>query len=549
MTIKKYSHEVREQIDSVLSTFANFKAPMKLVNAIEGRHVLTLHLQAERSVRMAEIESFQKDLAYALGIKGVEIEAPIPDEHLIGVHIPKRKPRVLEPQLVFESGEYENAPGDLVLPFGVSDYNEPVTANLCTMPHMLIGGSTGSGKSTFLHLLITSLMKRYTPEHVRLVLIDLKRVEFSLYDESPFLLTKSVNDPKRAVTALKWAVKEMERRYEVLNKAKVRDVSEYHKKRMDEDEALPYIVIVVDELADVMATYPQQIEVNIVRLCMTSRPVGIHLILSTQHPSVKVITGIMKANIPCRIAFKVPSMVDSRTILDDSGAEKLLGGGDALYKMGEMLRAERMQTPRTTTEMIRAIVKESCDRYGHGGEASDPAACDASESPRAFDDEYEECEQDQLLDAVKEYVVQEQKASTSLIQRRFKIGYGRAARIMDQLEEVGVVAPSDGSNKPREVLMTPDGHKVSEGTGGSNSDKKKQTILEKTLRHFTLRAQCTGLRHTKRIARFEFTFSTKKEAREALRLRSIFELALAISPIILDIDTKNGNRLFVTIPR
>ena len=365
--------------------------------------------------------------------------------------------------------------------------------NLAKAPHILIAGATGSGKSVSIHALITSLLYRNSPENLKFIMIDPKRVELTLYNKIPHLLTPVITDPKKAILALKWAAKEMSRRYDILEKNTARDIDSYHKNvlapaisslnsdRRDRDgdnaeevssklpETMPYIAIVIDELADIMQTYPRELEAAIVRLAQMSRAVGIHLVVSTQRPSVNVITGLIKANIPTRVALQVASQIDSRTILDQMGAEKLLGAGDMLYLGGEMSKPVRLQSAYISENEVKRVVKFLADQYRDEipgeinlniSEAGSGAAFSAN-----IDLDGDSLEdQDELYESAKEAVIAAGKASTSYIQRKLGVGYSRAAKLMDLLEEHGVIGPANGS-KPREVMgsSSSDG---SEGFGG-----------------------------------------------------------------------------------
>jgi S-DNA-T family DNA segregation ATPase FtsK/SpoIIIE len=346
-------------------------------------------------------------------------------------------------------------------------------ANIAKMPHMLIAGATGSGKSVTIHSLVTSLLYRNSPDFLRFIMIDPKRVELTLYNSTPHLLTPVITDPKQAILALKWAQKEMSRRYDILEAEQVRDIASYHEKilktgnsnqnKPKEDgenksndegpETMPYIVVIIDELADIMQTYPRELESAIVRLAQMSRAVGIHLILSTQRPSVNVITGIIKANIPSRIALQVASQVDSRTILDAGGAESLLGAGDMLYASGEMSKPTRIQSPFISEEEVKEVVNHLAKQY----KEAEPDKIDFSSTEGAASDisvgsdEEGDEEDDELFEEARELVINMDKASTSLVQRKLKVGYARAARLMDMLEERGVVGPAEGA-KPRRVI-------------------------------------------------------------------------------------------------
>ncbi len=350
-------------------------------------------------------------------------------------------------------------------------------ADLGKMPHLLIAGATGSGKSVTIHTIINSLLFRNPPESMRFVMIDPKRVELTLYNGIPHLLTPVITDAKKAILALKWAAKEMERRYNILEGESVRDIASYHKNVVepamkktsskqsttsDENmengvsslpEKMPYIIIIIDELADIMSSYPRELESAIVRLAQMSRAVGIHLILSTQRPSVNIITGLIKANIPARVALQVTSQIDSRTILDMGGAEKLLGAGDMLYISGEMSKPIRIQSAYISEAEVKKVVKFLRNEYGNA--VPEEITLTAAPGKNSLfessfdDDEFED--DDELYEEAREIVIETGKASSSYLQRRLKVGYARAARLLDMLEEKGVVGPGEGS-KPREVL-------------------------------------------------------------------------------------------------
>ena len=335
-------------------------------------------------------------------------------------------------------------------------------ANLAKAPHLLIAGATGSGKSVTIHTLITSLLYRNPPERLRFIMIDPKRVELTLYNKIPHLLTPVVTEAKKAILVLKWATKEMERRYNLLESHAVRDIQSYHKniiatagpvaEGQEEPDKMPYIVVIIDELADIMSTYPRELEGAIVRLAQMSRAVGIHLVLSTQRPSVEVITGLIKANIPSRIALQVASQIDSRTILDMAGAEKLLGSGDMLYLSGDMSKPIRLQSAFISEEEVKKVVNylakayegELADEITLAG--SDPNALSSVDLSGDPDAEGE----DELYEDARQTVIEAGKASASYLQRKLKIGYARAARLLDLLEERGVIGPGDGA-KQREV--------------------------------------------------------------------------------------------------
>jgi DNA segregation ATPase FtsK/SpoIIIE, S-DNA-T family len=370
--------------------------------------------------------------------------------------------------------EYQNSEKPLLVALGKGVSGKSHYANIAKMPHLLIAGATGSGKSVTIHTIITSLLYRNSPENLKFIMIDPKRVELTLYNKIPHLLTPVITEAKKAILALKWAAKEMDRRYDILEAESVRDIESYHKniiepelkklenKKKDAEEnvdsklpdPMPYIVIVIDELADIMQTYPRELEASIVRLAQMSRAVGIHLMLSTQRPSVNVITGLIKANVPSRIALQVASQIDSRTILDAAGAEKLLGAGDMLYQGGEMSKPNRVQSAYISENEVKKVVKFLTENY-KTEIPSDITAIAESQKNSIFeatlDDNASLEDDDELYEEAREIVIEAGKASTSYIQRKLRVGYARAARLMDILEERGVIGPADGS-KPRPVM-------------------------------------------------------------------------------------------------
>ena len=419
----------------------------------------------------------QNDLSLALAAHPLRIEAPIPGKSLVGIEIPNSVKSTVGLASLIGSEEFQKSDKPLMLTLGKGISGKSHYANLAKMPHVLVAGATGSGKSVTIHAIITSLLYRNSPENLRFIMIDPKRVELTLYNKIPHLLTPVITDAKKTILALKWATKEMDRRYDLLESKAVKDIDSYHKnilapavKKVEElkksgkydpektviPEPMPYIVVVIDELADIMMAYPRELEAGIVRLAQMSRAVGIHLIISTQRPSVNVITGIIKANIPTRIALQVVSQIDSRTILDTTGAEKLLGAGDMLYLGGESSKPVRIQSAFVSEKEVKDIVKYLANSYKDeliGGEIDlgDAAGVEISDVAGGgmFDGNIED--DDELYAQAKEEVLKAGKASTSYIQRKLRVGYARAARLIDLLEERGVVGPGDGA-KPREVI-------------------------------------------------------------------------------------------------
>jgi S-DNA-T family DNA segregation ATPase FtsK/SpoIIIE len=397
----------------------------------------------------------------------VRIEAPIPGKSLVGIEIPNTKKATVSLGSLLSDDEYSQSEKPLLVCLGRDISGHSHFANLAKMPHLLIAGATGSGKSVTIHAIINSLLYRNPPDNLKFIMIDPKRVELTLYNQIPHLLTPVITDAKKAILSLKWVAKEMDRRYGVLEKEAVRDINSYHKnvflpslKKGSKDEEgpepMPYIVVIIDELADLMQAYPRELEAAIVRLAQMSRAVGIHLILSTQRPSVNVITGLIKANIPARIALQVSSQIDSRTILDSAGAEKLLGAGDMLCLDGEMSKPTRIQSAYISEEEVKSVVKYLKDNYAD--ELMDEINLTGDSQPNAiFSASLEDGgDEDDLYEDARQTVIEAGKASTSFLQRKLRIGYARAARLMDILEERGVIGPGEGA-KPRDVLIKAEG--------------------------------------------------------------------------------------------
>jgi S-DNA-T family DNA segregation ATPase FtsK/SpoIIIE len=453
------------------------------MDAVESGPTITRYaLKPAQGVKISRIVGLQQELQLALQASSIRIEAPIPGKSLVGIEVPNQTRATVGLASLLATPEYTDSPHPLYVALGKDVTGNVHFANVARMPHGLIAGTTGSGKSVAIHNVIISLLYRNSPEQLRLILVDPKRVELTLYNKIPHLLTPVITDAKKAIRALSWAVKEMERRYDILQAEQVQNISSYHKnvyqvakkewekngknedERISLPEALPYIVIVLDELNDLMQAYPRELESCIVRIAQMSRAVGIHLILATQRPSVNVITGTIKANVPTRIALAVASQIDSRTIIDGVGAEKLLGAGDMLYLSSDSPRPFRLQSAFISEDEIKRVVEYLKKQDAHEidtlnlDENQDSGADSFMRSITGSEDV-----EDDLYDDAKMAVLEAGKASTSYLQRKLRIGYSRAARLVDLLEENGVIGPQDGS-RAREVLSpgTTDGGETSE---------------------------------------------------------------------------------------
>lgn len=473
--------DIKANAQIIKRTLAQYGITVEMDEVSIGPSVTRYALKPAEGVKLSRIAGLQSELSYALAAHPIRIEAPIPGMSLVGIEVPNSTKTVVGLKTLFSSEEYQHSPKPLLLGLGRGVSGKLYFADLAKMPHVLIAGATGSGKSVTIHAIVNSLLFRNSPESLRFIMIDPKRVELTLYNKIPHLLTPVITDAKKAILALKWAAKEMDRRYNILEAESVRDIGSYHKnilepalkkyekekaKGQDIDEStlpekMPYIVIILDELADIMQTYPRELESAIVRLAQMSRAVGIHLILSTQRPSVNVITGLIKANVPARVALQVASQIDSRTILDASGAEKLLGAGDMLYISGEMSKPTRIQSAFMSETEVKSVVKhliglpiEKLPDEINLSQGSVSTERDAVFSSSFEEEGGENGDDDDLYEDARMIVIEAGKASTSYLQRRLKVGYARAARLIDMLEERGVIGPGDGA-KPRQVLEKP----------------------------------------------------------------------------------------------
>lgn len=444
--------DVEGNAEAIKETFNNFNIAVEMEGANIGPRVTQYTLKPPTGVKLTKITALENNLMLDLGAHSLRMEAPIPGKRLVGVEVPNIKSATVRISSLLQSPEWANVNGPLGFAIGKDIAGQPVVADLAKMPHLLVAGQTGSGKSVMVNTILTSLLYRNSPSDLKLILVDPKTVELTPYNDIPHLLTPVITEPEKCISALKWAVAEMERRYRTLSEVKKRNIAEYN--LLKKEEGMPYIVIVIDELADLMMMAARDVESLIVRIAQKARAVGIHLILATQRPSVDVITGLIKANVPARIAFTTASQIDSRTIIDQMGSEKLLGQGDMLLLTADMPKPKRVQgafisDPETNkvTDFIRMqrppqyddeIISQPVQLNGKGGVVADYGGQDAD------DDMYKE--------AVRA-VIEGKKASTSLLQRRLRIGYGRAARMIETMEEQGIIGSADG-NRPREVLVS-----------------------------------------------------------------------------------------------
>ena len=438
-------------------TLMSFGVEAKVLQVTKGPSVTRFEIQPSPGVKVSKIVNLQDDIALGLAASAVRMEAPIPGKSAIGIEVPNKKQTPVFLREVLDSKEFQESTKKISFALGKDITGACIVGDLSEMPHMLIAGATGSGKSVCINSLIVSLLYKYSPDEIKLLMIDPKVVELSIYNGIPHLLIPVVTEPKKAAGALNWAVNEMDKRYELFTKYKVKNIKSYNQ-QVDKgfiSEKLPYIVLIVDELADLMMTCPNDVEDYICRLAQKARAAGIHLIIATQRPSVDVITGVIKANIPSRISFAVSSGVDSRTILDQTGAEKLLGRGDMLYSpMGanKPLRIQGAFISEEEVENVVDFIKSSEDEVNYREEIIEHINNEnLSSSSHSGDSE----ENDELLDEAIKLVVEYQQASTSFIQRKLRIGFNRASRIMEELEAKGIISERDGS-KPRQVLIAKD---------------------------------------------------------------------------------------------
>lgn len=443
---KASAGNIAKNVEIIQKTLKDFGIEVSMGDVNIGPTVTQYSLKPSEGVKLNQIVARGNDLALALAAHPIRIEAPIPGKSAVGIEIPNKIAATVTLREVLETDDFKESKLPLSLAIGRDVAGAPFVSDLTKMPHLLIAGATGSGKSIGLNAIILSLLYRNSPSDLRLILVDPKRVEFSMYNNIPHLLSPVITEPDKTVNVLRWVVSEMDRRFKLFQETHRRDIDSYNSN--PPDGKLPYIVVVIDELADLMAQSANEVEAAIVRLAQMARATGIHLIVATQRPSVDVITGLIKANITTRVAFAVASQIDSRTILDIGGAEKLLGNGDMLYLGSDLGKPKRIQGVMVTENEIKAVTKFLRDEreaiFDDDISEFHPAGSRSAAGELNIDDD--------LYSEAKDLVIQSGKGSASLLQRRLRVGYARAARLLDILEADGIIGPADGS-KPREVLV------------------------------------------------------------------------------------------------
>ena len=441
--------DIKENASIIESTLDSFGIRAKVAEVNGGPAITQYAIKIAEGTKLSKIKALQTDLALALAAPTgqIRIEAPIPGRNLVGIEIPNRSPEYVTLYEILNHPDMKKDKSRLAVGLGLGVSGAPAIADIKKMPHVLVAGSTGSGKSVCINTIITTLLFRNSPQELRFIMVDPKRVELTGYNGIPHLLTPVITDTERVIAALQWATKEMDRRYKMFAEVGARNIEDYNEQ--SGFTAMEYIVIVIDELADIMLTAPSKVEDLIVRLAQMSRATGIHLVIATQRPSVNVITGLIKANVPTRIAFNVASMIDSRVIIDSPGAEKLLGKGDMLFVPPDRPLPTRIQGTYVTNSEIKALI----DFLKASGETAVQYKEEVTEKYLGEEEEGGDSDRDPLFDEAAVVVINAGKASTSYLQRKMSLGYNRAAKIMDQLERAGVIAPAEGV-KPRSILVT-----------------------------------------------------------------------------------------------
>jgi len=458
------SEEMRSTAIKLVETLRSFKVRTRIIDVSRGPSITRYELAPEEGVRVRTIANLVDDIALNLATSGVRIEAPIPGKAAVGIEVPNKNVSTVYLRELIDTMQFKTAKSRVTVALGMDVAGAPIFLDIAKMPHLLIAGATGMGKSVCINSMIVSLLYKATPDEVKLILIDPKKVELSIYNGLPHLLVPVVTEPKKAAGSLHWAVTEMDRRFELIEEVGVRDVASYNRitKQDPEKEFLPQIVIVIDELADLMMTAPKDVEESICRLAQKARAAGMHLVIGTQRPSVDVVTGLIKANVPSRIAFTMASQVDSRTIIDIAGAEKLIGRGDMLYAPVGLSKPVRVQGSFVSEDEIEKIIDfikntsgvSSYDANVIESIEKEAAKCGEGKGGHQQDGGEDGGEDgDPLFKAAVELAIESGKISTSLLQRRLSVGYGRAAKLIDKMEQRGIVSAPEGQ-KPRTVLIS-----------------------------------------------------------------------------------------------
>ena len=470
--------DIQANAETIRETLANFSIDVEMEGANVGPRVTQYTLKPPSGIKLSRISGLESNIALDLAATSIRIEAPIPGKRAVGIEVPNKRPAIVRLSSLLDSKPWQQVkPGSLAFCVGKDTAGQIEVAYLDKMPHILLAGQTGSGKSVGINVLLASLLYRNSPSDLKLILVDPKQVELGPYNDIPHLLTPVINSPEKCVSALKWTVAEMESRLKEFAKFSKRNINEYN--ALKEQESMPYIVVVIDELADLMMVASREVEALIVRIAQKARAAGIHLVLATQRPSVDVITGLIKANVPARMAFTTASQVDSRTILDQIGAEKLLGYGDILYLNSNLPKPRRLQGALITDQEVEKV----CDflraqaAAEYDNEIVSQEVSLSSSPGRGLAGAISPSEsEDELFQEAVEVVMAAKKASTSLLQRRLRIGYARAARLVEDLEEQGIVGPADGS-RPRDVLVQ---NQAAEGTDSDPADFKDEEETEES---------------------------------------------------------------------
>jgi S-DNA-T family DNA segregation ATPase FtsK/SpoIIIE len=474
------SGNIKENSLIIKKTFENFGIPVEMVEVNVGPAVTQYAFKPAEGVKLSKITTLSNNLALALAAHPIRIEAPIPGKSLVGIEVPNKVRAMVTLRNLVADSKYQTSPDNLLLALGKDVSGSPTYTDLAEQPHMLVAGATGTGKTIFLNSLILSLLYKSTPEQLRLIMVDPKRVEFQNYNNIPHLLCPVINDATKTMNALQWLAKEMERRFEVFSEIPTRNIKGFNTNKtvIAEGREMPYIVLIIDELADLMAAKGRELEAGIVRLAQMARATGIHLVLATQRPSVEVITGLIKANISSRISFQVASQIDSRTVIDTSGAEKLLGLGDMLFLSSKSSKITRVQGPYVSEKEVKKVT-DWLDEQAKVVDELQPSVVASLKDMLEVSQQAEEKggevffdDNDPLFDDVKKIVLETQKASASFLQRRLRIGYSRAARLIDMLEEKGIVGPADGA-KPREVYGEQSQGKLADIEGGGLDESEQ----------------------------------------------------------------------------